>query len=220
MNYRKKSPKSIVPRPHELISHPLEHLDYFTEWGSKRWQYFLDFSIREVLGKDLTGLNILDIGTRYGKAAACFALLGGNVTGIDINEDYLGIAEKEAYNLGVEKRTQFVQYNGDLDIFPPNFYDVVFCKSVLVIVNELESFLQSISKILKPGGTFVFIENGKGNFVLHKLRAFKHRKWDYTSANYFTNKEIDLIKRIFHSANVKKSGIPPVYLIYGKNILE
>lgn len=202
-----------------IIASPLKNTSYFIEWGGKKWERLLSYAIREFVGTDLAGQHILDIGTRYGKIASLFALLGGTVTGIDIREDCLTVAEAEARKWRVSERTHFIAYDGELDIFPDETFDLVFTKSVLVIVPRLEDFLRKIEIKLKPQGKIVFLENGRGNDILHALRAIRHRHWDYTKANYFTDKELALISNIFEVETIKKTLLPPIYLILGSKRL-
>jgi ubiquinone/menaquinone biosynthesis C-methylase UbiE len=198
-----------------IVTSPLKNLSYFVEWGGKEWERLLRYAIREFVGTNLEGQHILDIGTRYGKMASLFALLGGTVTGIDIREDCLTVAKAEARNWGVSDRINFIAYDGELDIFPDKTFDMVFTKSVLVIVPRLGDFLRKIEIKLKPQGKIVFLENGRGGNILHALRAIRHRDWDYTKANYFTDRELTLISNIFEVKTIKKTLLPPIYLILG-----
>ncbi len=199
-----------------LGSQPLDYLDYFVEWGTPQWQHLIDWSFTEFLGKDLTNLKVLDIGTRYGKMACLFALLGAKVTGVDIHLDYLQSARLEAQRLKVQDSTCFLQYDGYLSIFGSEMFDIVFTKSVLVLVNELDAYLQDIRRILKPEGKFVFVENGYGNVLLHKMRALRHRSWSYQDARYFTKREFYLVRQIFPSVMTRRVYVPPIWMMYGK----
>jgi SAM-dependent methyltransferase len=185
-------------------------LKYFTEWGGKSWVNLVEQSLNYM--GDIQGKRVLDIGCRYGKISALLSLMGADVTGIDIHKEHIEIAEQEARKWRVNPR--FILYEGDLDIFPDNHFDIVFTKSVLVVVPELNLFLQKINQKLKPGGMIVFIENSKGG-LLHYLRKIKHRNWNYDYVNFFTNDTINTIKSFFN-VTIKKKLFPPIYLITGK----
>lgn len=209
----------LEQRPYDMegkvARNPAVDLRYFTEWGGKSWERLLAFAIDEFLGGQLTGRQILEIGTRYGKVSCLFALLGGTSTGIEVKYEYLPIARAEAKKWHIQEKTRFILYDGDLDIFQDETFDVVFTKSVLVVVPELKEFLLKVSAKLRPNGKVVFLENAFGNRILHALRYFKHRGWDYKRATYLTEKKILTIKRIFDIRIVKKSLWPPIYLICG-----
>lgn len=147
--------------------------------------------------------------------AVLFSLLGAKVTAIDINEQALGVARDEAKKWNVSN-VNFMAYDGDLDMFPDESFDIIFTKSVLVVVPNLEIFLQKISKKLRPSGRVVFLENGKGDVLLHALRAIRHRKWDYQYVNYFTDKEVRLIQSIYHIDMIRRTFYPPIYLFLGR----
>jgi ubiquinone/menaquinone biosynthesis C-methylase UbiE len=191
-------------------------LNYFAEWGGRRWNHLIKFAIEELQkNNSLVGLDLLEIGTRLGKMAVLFSLLGAKVTGIDINEQPLSIAREEAKKWNAIN-VDFKHYDGDLDIFPDESFDIIFSKSVLVVVPNLEIFLKKISNKLRPNGRIVFLENGKGNFLHASLRMIKHWNMEYRHINYFTNKESMLMNTIYHIDTIKRTFLPPIYLFLGQ----
>ncbi len=70
----------------EIARHLLQHLDYFVEWGGRAWQRPMEQAFQDFIGKDLHDQQVLEIGTRYGKMACLFALLGAKVIGLDMNK--------------------------------------------------------------------------------------------------------------------------------------
>lgn len=200
----------------EITKQPLQHLDYFMEWGAKAWQHLMSHAIERFLGGDLQGQQVLEIGTRYGKMACLFTLLGAKVIGLDVNKKALSIAREEARKWNITDRVAFVHGKGDLSIFNDNSFDVIFSKSVLVVVPDLARFLKEVNAKLKPGGKIVFLENEKGPWFIHLLRTFRHyRKWDYTKARYFTAQEVRVVCDIFDEVVVRRRTFPPVLLIMG-----
>ena len=66
------------------------NLGYLVEWGGRNWETLLRSAIRDLQEEGaLDGTDLLEVGTRYGKMAILFALMGAQVTGIDISEQYL-----------------------------------------------------------------------------------------------------------------------------------
>ncbi len=201
----------------EIKSNPLEHLDYFTEWGNSIWRENVKYIIKDVIGQNnFKDKKLLDVGPRYGRMSVLFSLLGCNVTGIDLLEEPLIKAREEAAKFGVTHKTKFIRYNGDPDIFEDNSFDIIFTKSVLVMVSELDPFLNKLTKKLKPNGTFVSIENGRGNIFIHWLRNIRHRSWDHSRAKYFDKKRIQIMNKYIDLKEIKYNSIPPVYLFIGK----
>jgi SAM-dependent methyltransferase len=198
------------------MNKPISNLGYFAEWGGRNWERLLRIAIDELQKNDiLKSSHFLDIGTRYGKMAVLFSLLGARVTGIDSDKQCLSVARAEAKKWNVSN-VNFMGYDGDLDVFPDESFDIVFTKSVLVVIPNLETFLGKISTKLRKNGTVVFLENGRGNFLFHALRTIRHRKWDYRHANYFTDKEVNLIRSVFQIDLLRKTIFPPIYLFLGR----
>jgi len=202
----------------DIAKHPLQHLDYFMEWGGMAWKGLMNYALKNFLGLNLQGQVILDIGTRYGKMACLFGLLGGKVMGADLTRTPLSVAREESQKWNIHQKCLFVQGTGDLSIIKDNSFDVVFSKSVLVVVPNLSQFLKDVRAKLKTGGRIVFLENAKGPKWLHILRAFRHGKWDYKTAHYFTSDEIRLISEIFQEVSIKRWMFPPVVLILGRKL--
>ena len=198
-------------------SSPMENLDYFMEWGAKPWANLTYHAMHACVGEEqIINKEVLEIGSRYGKISSLFALLGAKVTGIDINKECLVTAEKEAVKHGVSDRVKFIAYDGNLDVFPDESFDLIFTKSVLVLVPELESFLTTLNKKLKPNGKVIFIENGYGNIFIYLLRKFRHRKWAFTKAKFFKSDDMKSFHRSFDVIEIKRSWIPPIWMIYGE----
>jgi ubiquinone/menaquinone biosynthesis C-methylase UbiE len=144
-----------------------------------------------------------------------FALLGASVTGIDIKDGFAENATYEAARWKVSDRCTFIQYDGKLDLFQDKLFDIVFTKSVLLIVQNLDEFANSINRILKPDGKFIFIENSKGG-LLHYLRYLGHRRGCCSRAKFFTDKEVTCVNSNLNVLGIKKTIIPPTYLMFGQ----
>jgi SAM-dependent methyltransferase len=174
----------------------------------------METAVLELLkGGGLEAAELLEIGTRYGKLACFFSLMGARVTAVDVRAEPLVAAREEARKWKVQPR--FLEYDGNLDVFPDCSFDVVFTKSVLVVVPELEGFLRKISAKLRPGGRIIFLENGKGG-CLHVLRFLRHRSRELSERRYFSEAEVGLVQSVFGSVVVKRKLFPPVYLFMGR----
>jgi SAM-dependent methyltransferase len=197
-----------------IRENPLTHLDYFVEWGGWPWRRFVRVALDDFIGHDLSGLNVLDVGTRSGRMACLFALLGARAVGIDKTPGSDERAGAEAERLGVADRTEFIVTDGSLDALAGRSFDLVFTKSLLVLVPGLPDFLKDVDALLKPGGRVCFIENGYGNFLVNAFRPLRHN-WDWRQARYFTDREIKLLGEVFETALSKFWAVPPIYLYCG-----
>jgi 2-polyprenyl-6-hydroxyphenyl methylase/3-demethylubiquinone-9 3-methyltransferase len=131
----------------------------------------------EDLGMDLRGKKTLDVGCGGGLLAEEFARLGCDVTGIDPSEKSLETARAHARqeNLAIEYR----QATGERIPFADAAFDVVYCCDVLEHVQDVGKVIAEISRVLKPGGVFLFdtINRTFKSKLVNKL----FQEWRWTS---------------------------------------
>jgi ubiquinone/menaquinone biosynthesis C-methylase UbiE len=194
-----------------------DDLSYFVEWGHHGWTKLLSIALRSFLGTDLHGQRILEIGPRHGRMSCLFALLGAEVWAVDRNSQYLAAAMAEARKWQVQDRIHFMYLDeGDLSRFKDGFFDIAFTKSVLVVIPDLQMLLEQVSSKIKNGGKVVFLENADGRFLFRLARLAKYRSSERSrNTRYFTNQEILLLSALFDLEIVKKTLIPPVFLVCG-----
>ena len=123
------------------------------------------------------GKTLLDLGCRTGKMAAYFASLGARVDGFDINAGSVRQAEMEADRWRVT--ANFCVFSGALEDLPSCRYDFIFTKSVLVLFPDLDSALAQISRVLKPEGQYIAVENLRGGPFIAALRTLTGRGKNY-----------------------------------------
>ena len=147
------------------------------EWRRGLWVP----AVRWVLGdtRRFEGKRVLDLGCRYGLMSCYFASLGANVTGLDISTLAIKQARSLCTGLHFSGQLDFQDYDGDLSAkLPPRSFDVVFTKSVLVVMGDLPSALKGIAQVLKPEGSLLAVENAKGSSFLNLIRKYAiHRRW-------------------------------------------
>jgi SAM-dependent methyltransferase len=199
-----------------LRKSPLDHLDWFCDWGGSGWEGLVRQAIDECLGSDLAGQRVLELGPRQGRMSCLFALLGAEVIAVDLHDYWLQEAASTALSLGVDSKVRFIQNSGPLEDLPAREIDVVFTKSVLVVTPDLRATLGGLHSLLRPGGRAVFIENTRGGPIVRSLRWLKHRgRWDYSQAHYFSTLEVRLVEQFFAPQLLHSISFPPVILISG-----
>lgn len=201
----------------DIRNSPLSHLDYFAEWGGAAWSRLIRTGLVDYLGGDLSGKRVLDFGSRNGRMSCLFALLGAEVTGLDIHPECAETGRREAEQFGLSSRAEFMRYSGHLEEVAERRFDVIFSKSVLVLVPDLHNTLTGLERLLVPDGRFVFIENGRGGLPLRAARWLRHRgKWDYSGVTFFARPEIDLVSSLFTVERAERSLVPPIHLLCGR----
>ena len=103
----------------------------------------------------VAGKNVLDVGCGGGILSESLAGLGATVTGIDLGEKALQVAQLHLLESGkqVEYRNIAVE---DLALEKPGHYDVVTCMEMLEHVPDPESIVRACSQLVKPGGHVFF----------------------------------------------------------------
>ena len=97
----------------------------------------------------LKNLKILDIGCGGGLISEPMTRLGADVTGVDASNKNINIAKLHA-----EKNNLDIIYLSGVpeDLDPQNKFDIILNLEVVEHVENLDLYLESCYKVLKPGG--------------------------------------------------------------------
>lgn len=163
----------------------------FIETKASQYEFvsFVNF-----MGGDLKGKRILDLGCGTGRFGIKLAnLTSAEVIGIDISDVSIEKANALAKEKGVNNFHAIM--NDFKDVEFEEQFDVVVCLNMLHHTNERERIAENIYKSLKPGGTWIIIENNPLNplfipffILIRQLRA--HFTWQYLKANKYSLKSL------------------------------
>ena len=103
---------------------------------------------------DPGGRKALEVGCGGGFLCEEIARMGFDVTGVDPSEPLLHVALRHARASGLDVR--YERAAGESLPYPDKSYDVVFCCDVLEHVRDLPQVIAEVSRVLKPGGMFVY----------------------------------------------------------------
>ncbi|MET3117301.1 2-polyprenyl-6-hydroxyphenyl methylase/3-demethylubiquinone-9 3-methyltransferase [Undibacterium sp. GrIS 1.8] len=103
----------------------------------------------------LIGKKVIDIGCGGGILAESMAKKGANVTGIDLSEKALKVADLHGLESGVSVRYEKIAAE-DIAAREPAQYDVVTCMEMLEHVPNPASVIQACTALVKPGGQVFF----------------------------------------------------------------
>ncbi len=121
---------------------------------------------RELL--DAPGKRILDVGCGYGYASTLLAMMGADVTAIDVSNGMCELTRLSAQVNGVEID---VRNLSAVDTgFPDDSFDIIVGQVSLHHL-PLESAGEELARVLKPGGKAVFLEPIQPREWVFKLRA-------------------------------------------------
>ncbi len=106
------------------------------------------------LGVEPRVRSVLDIGCGGGLLAEELARLGCRVTGVDPSEASLAVAREHAAREGLE--ISYLSGSGEALPVSDASFDIACCCDVLEHVRDLERVLSETSRVLRPGGLYIY----------------------------------------------------------------
>ncbi len=138
---------------------PLESLRYELTWRNLLRHLS---TLAEQRGKDLT---ILDAGGGTGQLAIRLAKQGYKVWLLDFSPEMLNVAEAKARHLDSLIRDNLAFCLEKVEnvgtTFPSNFFDVVVCHTLIEHVEEPQTVLAALVRVLKQEGLFSLVFSNK-----------------------------------------------------------
>jgi 2-polyprenyl-6-hydroxyphenyl methylase/3-demethylubiquinone-9 3-methyltransferase len=104
---------------------------------------------------EIEGASVLDVGCGGGILAEAMARNGGQVTGIDVAPRVLATAKLHLLESGLDIDYREITVEDQAQESPAAF-DLVSCMEMLEHVPDPASIIQSVQKLLKPGGNGFF----------------------------------------------------------------
>ena len=103
----------------------------------------------------LAGKKVIDIGCGGGILSESMARKGADVTGIDLGEKALKVADLHSLESGVQVRYKLIAAE-DMAAQEPGQYDVVTCMEMLEHVPDPSAIVRAAATLVKPGGHVFF----------------------------------------------------------------
>ncbi len=177
--------RTSASREQETIDRERRHYD--REWsaaGDLRlpdWLAWDPWAVhREKLLGDVTGLRLLDLGCGTGMWSVRFAQRGANVNAVDVSVEGIKLTLARARLHGVSDRVRAQSASAYELPYLDRSFDLVHGENILHHL-DAERAGREISRILKPNGIAVFVENSANNKLLMLARKlcghFGISKW-------------------------------------------
>ena len=148
-----------------MINSDQAELNKFNELAHKWWDKTSEFKPLHDINPlrlnyidqavNLNGKTVLDVGCGGGILSESMAQKGAKVTGIDLGEKALKVAQLHSLESGVAVDYQLVSVE-DLAETQPASFDVVTCLEMLEHVPDPASVVVACAKLVKPGGHVFF----------------------------------------------------------------
>jgi len=103
----------------------------------------------------LAGKRVLDVGCGGGILSESMSVKGATVTGIDLGEKALKVAQLHSLETGVKVDYQLIAVEA-LAAQTPESYDVVTCMEMLEHVPDPAAVVRACAQLVKPGGSVFF----------------------------------------------------------------
>ncbi len=149
------------------------------------------------------GKRLLEIGCGSGEIATWFALNGArSVTGVDISEESIRIAQHRANENNVEECAAFIACPGESIPVPDGSFDIIFINVALHHL-ELSAALKECARLLVNGGIFVAVEPLVRSSLVQNIRESRMFQVIYPvrresiTENILSMDDIALIKTAF-----------------------
>lgn len=158
--------KAVSDEIYKRIDNDLYNAEGDIWWQPTNVLYLLKTSVNPVrvgyarrklfdeLHIDSAGKKALEVGCGGGILSEEIARMGFDTTGIDPSEPSLEIARNHARVSGLT--INYDKGSGEALPYADTSLDVVFCCDVLEHVRNLPKVISEISRVLKPGGVFLF----------------------------------------------------------------
>jgi len=115
-------------------------------------------------GKDPKQMKAIEIGCGAGRVTRALAEIFGEVHGVDVSGEMVELAREALRGM---PNAHVYQNNGmDLGVIPPGEYDFAFSSIVFQHIPSreiIESYVQDLHRLLKPGALFKFQVQGDPN---------------------------------------------------------
>jgi 2-polyprenyl-6-hydroxyphenyl methylase/3-demethylubiquinone-9 3-methyltransferase len=103
----------------------------------------------------LMGRRVLDVGCGGGILTESMARKGADVTGIDLSDKALKVADLHSLESGIQVRYEKIAVE-ELAAREPGSYDVITCMEMLEHVPDPGSIVRACAALAKPGGQLFF----------------------------------------------------------------
>jgi 2-polyprenyl-6-hydroxyphenyl methylase / 3-demethylubiquinone-9 3-methyltransferase len=192
---------------------------------------YIKRKLTEYFPLGFTDKTALEVGCGGGILSEDIARLGIEISGIDPSEKSIICAIRHAKENDLQIKYQLAE--GENLPFISSSFDIVFCCDVLEHVRDLSKVISEISRVLKPGGIFIYDTINRTFFsFLIAIKLLQHwERWALLPANlHVWNKFIrpaELKELLFQNNLVMKEnkGIVPdispfkiIHLLYQRKL--
>lgn len=129
-------------------------------------------------GVDIAGKSVLEIGPGALDHMQFWTGKPSHFTGVDINDEYLGLARERLRSANVPFTAQLVEASTSAALpFPDESFDVVLSFYSLEHIYPIEPYLRELRRLLRPGGIIAGAIPCEGGLAWGLGRFLTSRRW-------------------------------------------
>ena len=129
--------------------------EWYDAWAGPTLHADPFFPAVETLMGDVAGQRICDLACGQGRGARSLAERGASVVGVDLSAKLLEIARRHEH--AEPRGIEYLQADArSLDTVPDQAFDGVICFMALMDIPDVAPTLDTVARILRPGGWFIF----------------------------------------------------------------
>jgi ubiquinone/menaquinone biosynthesis C-methylase UbiE len=163
--------------------------------------------------------RVLEIGIGTGLSLSHYPKIG-ELVGVDPSEPMLRRARRRAADLG--RDVTLVEGPAEALPFDDESFDTVVSLAVLCTVDDPSRVLQEIRRVLRPGGSFVFLEHVRSSdSKLAQWQDRLERPWGWIAGGCHPNRRtLEAIERAgFEVVELEREDLPDIPRLVRPNIM-
>jgi ubiquinone/menaquinone biosynthesis C-methylase UbiE len=169
--------------------------------GDYNHQHTIDPPLFDLIGSP-KGLKIYDIACGNGYIARRLKRGGAKeIWASDISDTLIKLAATKYPDLGIKF---FVRDAENFSDIPENYFDLVIIHMAIWYINDVDTFLANVYKILKPNGRFIFSLDHPLEWSLYNaIEAVSQEETEKENKKYLENRKV----KIFNNWTKKQNDL-------------
>jgi ubiquinone/menaquinone biosynthesis C-methylase UbiE len=199
----------------KIANNPVGSAEFFQELETYRFNK-LHYLPQVVDFAAYKNQSLLEIGCGVGIDLTQFAKAGAIVTGVDLSETAVRLAQQNFKQRGLT--ADFHVMNGEALQFDDNVFDVIYAHGVLQYTADPQQMVSELTRVLRPGGRAILMVYNTYSwlFVLSKLMKVELEHEDAPLIRTFSIKEFKRMLQPFAQVQILPERFPvPSQLHHG-----
>jgi ubiquinone/menaquinone biosynthesis C-methylase UbiE len=191
----------------EITQHAVGSREFFNELGMYRFEK-LDYLSDLVNFTDNQDKQVLEVGCGLGIDLMHFAKGGAVVTGIDLSETAIHLAQQ--YFRQEDQNCSWLIMNGEIMGLKDNTFDVVYAHGVIQYSANPQKMIQEIYRVLKPNGLAIVMAYNRYSWLrfLSRLTGVALEHEDAPAFHLFSISQFRKMLSCFGSVEIIPERFP------------